>query len=67
MRRVWRATRLVSPADGYQSAFRPALRRALLAWRCANVLLSNPAAPTKDAIPRVRPALLATMRRGVAG
>ncbi|KAK9832062.1 hypothetical protein WJX81_003439 [Elliptochloris bilobata] len=45
--------RLVSPADGYQGAFRPALRRALLAWRCASVLLANPTAHTEAIVPRV--------------
>lgn len=49
-----RACRLVSPADGYQKAFRPALRRALLAWRCASVLLADPHASMEAVVPRVR-------------
>ena len=48
------ARRLVSPADGYQKAFRPALRRALLAWRCASVLLADPHASMEAIMPRVR-------------
>lgn len=49
-----RARRLVSPADEYQAAFRPALRRALLAWRCAGVLLADPTAPIEAAVPQAR-------------
>ena len=46
--------RLIAPSTDYVSVFRPTLKRAQLAWRCAAAITDNPLTSYEAALAKVR-------------